>query len=416
VSQAIANSPAKGRLHSPRWPVVLLREALELKRRWLQPKADALYMEIGVRSFGKGIFHKTPVSGLDLGNKRVLRIEPGDLVFNNVFAWEGAVAVAGPGEARTIGSHRFITFRPRAELCDVRYLQLYFRGGDGLDVVGRASPGSAGRNRTLGIERLLRQSIPLPPLAEQRRIVAKIEHLAAKIDEAHGLRTSLDPELQALIKSARREAIGDSPTDGWERLGDVVPDIENGWSPACQKHPAADGNWGVIKVGAVSFGVFDPNENKELPSSLKPKPEYELRTGDFLMSRANTRELVGACTIVHETPSRLMLCDKVFRFKFAARGRIEPAFLDHVLKSPALRAQIEAGATGTSPTMKNIGKGKILDLKLPVPAQEQQRRIVAYLDGLQAKVERLKALQQQTAAELDALLPSILDKAFKGEL
>lgn len=261
---------------------------------------------------------------------------------------------------------------------------------------------------------------PLPPLpkylAEQRRIVAKIDQLAAKIDEARGLRERTLDEVRALIQSARRTAIGDSPGSDWLALTDVVENIENGWSPQCLKRPAANGEWGVVKVGAVSFGAFDPAENKALPASLAPRPQHEIRQGDLLMSRANTLDLVGACAYVHETPARLLLCDKIFRFVFRRGGRLAPKYLDQVLKSPALRAQIVAGATGTSPTMKNIAKAKIMRLRLPVPPVPEQRRIVAYLDELQAKVDRLKALQAQTAAELDALLPSILDKAFKGEL
>ncbi|MFO0348670.1 MAG: hypothetical protein ACK51S_01895 [Alphaproteobacteria bacterium] len=86
------------------------------------------------------------------------------------------------------------------------------------------------------------------------------------------------------------------------------------------------------------------------------------------------------------------------------------------MKSPALRTQIVAGASGTSPTMKNISKEKVRALLVPQMPVTEQRRIVAELDALQAKVDAVKALQTETAAELDAMLPAILDKAFKGEL
>ena len=258
--------------------------------------------------------------------------------------------------------------------------------------------------------------VPLPPLSEQRRIVAKVEELAAKIDEAHRNRQASLPEIGALLPASRNALIGRCPDDGWVPLQRSISDIENGWSPACESRHAEDNEWGVLKVGAVSFGQFAPNENKALPETLRPKPEYEIKHGDFLMSRANTTELVGACAVVGDTPPRLLLCDKIFRFIFRQNSPIQPAFLDHVLKSPALREQIERGATGTSPTMKNISKAKILSLRIPQIGLPEQRRIVAYLDDLQAKVDSLKALQTQSAAELDALLPSILDKAFKGEL
>lgn len=165
----------------------------------------------------------------------------------------------------------------------------------------------------------------------------------------------------------------------------------------------------MLKVGAVSFGVFDERENKALPVSFSVPPSLEVRTGDFIMSRANTVELVGACALVRKARPKLMLSDKTFRFIFSEQRKILPEYLEQVLKSPALREQIERGASGTSPTMKNISKEKILALRLPPHALPQQHQIVAELDAL-------RRLQAGTAAELDALLPAILDSAFKGEL
>jgi type I restriction enzyme S subunit len=86
------------------------------------------------------------------------------------------------------------------------------------------------------------------------------------------------------------------------------------------------------------------------------------------------------------------------------------------MKSSGLREQIERGASGTSPTMKNISKEKVLGLLLPPHPLPEQRRIVAELDALQAEVDTVQRLQAETAAELDALLPAVLDRAFKGEL
>jgi type I restriction enzyme S subunit len=142
----------------------------------------------------------------------------------------------------------------------------------------------------------------------------------------------------------------------------------------------------------------------------------EVHPGDFIMSRANTLELVGACTFVKKTRPKLMLSDKTFRFVFRDKHKIINKYLDMVLKSPALRKQIEHSASGTSPTMKNISKEKVLALLLPPFMLPEQRRIVGELDALQAEVDALKRLQAETAAELDALLPAVLDRAFKGEL
>jgi type I restriction enzyme, S subunit len=174
--------------------------------------------------------------------------------------------------------------------------------------------------------------------------------------------------------------------------------------------------WGVLKVGAVSFGYFNPRENKALPSAQSYDPHFEVHAGDFLMSRANTTQLVGACAIIDQTRPRLLLSDKIFRFCFYDKSAIILQWLDHVMKSPALRYQIERAASGTSPTMKNISKGKTLNLLVPPHSISKQRQIIEELNSLQAEVSSLKCLQTETAAELDALLPAILDRAFKGEL
>lgn len=254
------------------------------------------------------------------------------------------------------------------------------------------------------------------PIGEQRGIVARIEAVAAKIEEARALRHRAAEEAEALLASCRRATFGESIQEGWVPLSDYVAHIENGKSPATDGRRASPDEWGVLKVGAVSFGVFDDRENKALPLSFVVPPHLEVRPGDFIMSRANTTELVGACALVRETRPKLILSDKTFRFVFRKSPIILPEYLEQVLKSAPLREQIEHGASGTSPTMKNISKEKVLALRLPPLELPVQRRIVLELGALQAKVDTLKRLQAETAAELDALVPSILDRAFKGEL
>lgn len=119
--------------------------------------------------------------------------------------------------------------------------------------------------------------------------------------------------------------------------------------------PASLDELGVLEVGAVSFGLFDDKQNKALPRSYLACPEFEVKAGDFLMSRANTRVLVGACAFVYRTCPRLMLSDKIFRFVFRQLLGVVPDYpdyLEQILKSPALRHQIELCASGTSPTIK----------------------------------------------------------------
>lgn len=154
-------------------------EVAPLVRREVKIDAEGLYPELGIRSFGRGTFHKPNVLGVET-TKRLFAIHAGDLVFNNVFAWEGAVAVAQPDDHGRVGSHRFITC-----VCDPlralpEFLQFYFLTNDGLDKLGKASPGGAGRNRTLGITKLAVIKVPLVSLAQQVEF-KKLLDLQAKL-------------------------------------------------------------------------------------------------------------------------------------------------------------------------------------------------------------------------------------------
>lgn len=178
-----------------------IREILELQRRAVDVRTDATYQEIGVRSFGNGLFIKPSVTGVEIGSKRVFCIENGDLVVSNVFGWEGAVAVANPDHDGKIGSHRFMTWTPRSPDIDVRYLRYYLLSEQGLMDLRTASPGSAGRNKTLSIKNFEAIRVPLPGPALQDRIVAHLDKLSS-ISELVQSRQEI---ATAILPAARNE-------------------------------------------------------------------------------------------------------------------------------------------------------------------------------------------------------------------
>lgn len=126
------------------------RPVAPLVRRPVEIDLAVTYPELGVRSFGKGTFHKPGLPGIEVGTKRLFRIEKDDLVFNIVFAWGGAVAVAKEDDDGRVGSHRFLTCVPDSSRASSQFLRYFFLTEDGLQQLGQASPGGAGRNRTLG--------------------------------------------------------------------------------------------------------------------------------------------------------------------------------------------------------------------------------------------------------------------------
>jgi type I restriction enzyme S subunit len=394
------------------WPEVPIEETLQLQRRWIKLEPDALYTEVGVRSFGKGIFQKSPVTGLSLGNKRVLRICPGDLVFNNVFAWEGAVGVASEGEAGTIGSHRFVTYTINDNRADARFLQLFFRTKPGLDVLRHVSPGSAGRNRTLNLDQFAKQKVPLPPLPEQRRIVARVDELAAKIEAAKNLRQSADLESASLLSSARLSIF--SSNHGWRivTLGEVA-DIVSGVTLGRDLRGATI-EMPYLRVANVQDGHLDLSVIKTVRILESEKDKWLLARGDLLLTEGGDWDKLGRGTVwMDEIPGSIHQ-NHIFRLRVKP-CEFDPFFLSALIGSPYGKSYFQAASKQTT-NLASINQRQLKAFPVYQPPLAEQRRVVAYLDNLQANVDSLKALQAQTQAELDALQPSILDKAFKGEL
>ena len=150
---------------APRRP---LREVAPLLRRPIEIKEDGVYPELGIRSFGRGTFHKPALTSEAVGTKRLFRIEPGDLLFSNVFSWEGAIAVSQKADTGRCGSHRFITCVPRPDMAAPEFLCFWFLGEEGMAQIRAASPGAAGRNRTLGLTKLAEMRVPVPPIEAQK--------------------------------------------------------------------------------------------------------------------------------------------------------------------------------------------------------------------------------------------------------
>lgn len=140
-------------------------------KRGFTPENEAIYQEIGIRSHAKGIFHKEPITGKSLGNKSVFWIEPDCFVVNIVFAWEQAVAKTTEAEVGMIASHRFPMYKPKEGFLDLDYLLYFFKSAKGKNLLELASPGGAGRNKTLGQSEFLKLKIPVPPIEEQKKIV-----------------------------------------------------------------------------------------------------------------------------------------------------------------------------------------------------------------------------------------------------
>jgi type I restriction enzyme S subunit len=316
-----------------------------------------------------------------------------------------------------------------------RYLQVMLRGFERLILTSLTKVGTT--VESIKFDEFCLQPFPLPPLAEQHRIVDKVDELMALCDhldaqqstqtEAHerlvatlldtltqssdaaafagnwaciaehfdllfDTQGSIDKLKQSVLHLATRGGfVSEAERVGWQdgTLADVVARSEAGWSPQYENRPREGAEWGVLKVSAVSWNAFDPDQNKALPAHLRPRLEFEVRTGDFLISRANTAELVAKSVVVNKTPSHLMLSDKTIRLHFVKGAN--PRFFCFVNNAPSAREYYARIAGGTSSSMKNVSRQQILDLPTVIPPLAEQRRIVAKVDELMAICDTLAA-------------------------
>lgn len=238
------------------------------------------------------------------------------------------------------------------------------------------------------------------------------------------LLTKIDQEIASLVKQGLIKKPKPTPEisdndmffgipDSWQwvRLGSLALHSEAGWSPKCHDTPRENQGWAVLKVSAVTWGEFRPGENKELPSNLTPRPEYEVHPSDFLISRANTSELVARSVVVPKgAPTKLMMSDKIIRFVFS--GQVEPLYINLFNNSPFARSYYLSVAGGTSSSMKNVSRAQIQALAVPLPPRAEQTRIVQKVDELTALCDQLKERINQASETHCQLAEAVVENAL----
>lgn len=271
----------------------------------------------------------------------------------------------------------------------------------------------------LGVSRLSNLEVLLPPLPEQRKIAAILSSVDDAIDKTQAVIDQLAVVKKAMMQELltkglpgrhtkfKKTEIGMVPEE-WEvlQLGRLLEGIDAGWSPQCDGVPASLSEWGVLKVSAVSWGAFRPDENKRLPAGLEPRPGIEVREGDVLISRANTPDLVGRSVLVRSTRPQLMLSDKLLRLRVG--NRAAPAFVNLCLETPTSRAQIVDGATGSSKSMKNISQAALREVVVPVPPIDEQKHITALVEALDMRMGTERLALGSTGVLKSALMSVLL--------
>ena len=201
----------------------------------------------------------------------------------------------------------------------------------------------------------------------------------------------------------------------WEyaSLGQFIKCIEAGKSFKCEEREPTSDEVGVAKVSAVTWGEYNESESKTCKDPNKVNPKFYINEGDFLFSRANTIDLVGACVIVKQVKRNIMLSDKTLRIKF---NITDPTYILWYLRSITGRNEIMKHSTGNQDSMRNIGQERIRSILLPMCSEDEQLEIIRILNEKLLGIEDLERRINNELQRSQNLRQNILKKAFSGKL
>lgn len=278
----------------------------------------------------------------------------------------------------------------------------------------------------LGAERFAGVEFRLAPLAEQKRIIEASDSLFTRLDDAVANLERVQRNLKRYRASVLKAAVeGRLVSSGhassfapskWTPLSSVISGLEQGWSPKCDSEPSEDNEvWSIMKTTAVQPMRFDSTQNKRLPEGMEPRSRLEVKSGDMLITRAGPRSRAGVACLVRSTRPRLMICDKVYRFRARAEA-MSSAFLEIALNSPTVVAAIDAMKTGISESGTNLTQEGFGRLLVPVPPVHVQHEVEREVERALSITLNLKDVVGSAELRIARLRQSILKWAFEGKL
>ena len=376
------------------WDVYMLGDCLSRVERPVEVKPNELYTQIGIRSHGKGLFYKEPVTGVALGNKAVFWIEPDCFIVNIVFAWEQAIGKTTQSEVGMIGSHRFPMYRPVNDRVDIDYLISYFLTKRGTDILEAASPGGAGRNKTLGQERFLKSKIVLPPIGEQQKIAAilttqdrvielKEERLAEKQRQKKYL-------MQQLLTGKKRLP---GFSEEWKKvkIGSFIKEID--------ERSTVNNQYEILSVTKNGMVFQSSHFNKQIASENNVGYKV-VRRGNLAFSTMNlwmgSLDTLRICDTGIVSPAY-----KVFEFN---QSLIVVNFAENYMKS-ADKANSEQGA---SIVRRNLDLQALLNSEVALPDISEQTAIAEVLSAADHEIDLLRQDIEQEKQKKKALMQLLL--------
>lgn len=383
---------------SKSWPLVPLRDVLTQISRAERVEPTKEYHLLGVRLEGEGPFLREIKLGSQTSATQLFKVQKGDFIYSRLFAWRGAFGVIGTELDGCYVSNEFPTFLPVQEKIDVEFLRYWFRLPKAITAVEADCAGSTPLTRNRFKEQFfLSLKIPLPLLAEQRRIVVRIEELAAKIEEARKLRQLAVLEAEAFVTSLHAKLSGSRI----KKLSEIILLEED----AVPIKPTD--SYPQVGVRGFGGGLFAKSATSGMDTTYRAF--NRLYEGALVMSQVKAWE--GAVAVCGKELAGMFVSPEYRTFRFN-ENEAEAEYFAAIVKTEWFWSKLKDATRGVGARRERTRPEQFLNIEIPVPLITEQHNASKIFH----KIASLKRIQSDTVAELDAMLPSILDKAFRGEL
>lgn len=401
------------------WPTVDLgeialsvRNGIFVRRPSDEPGGSRILRISAVRDGHVNLGDTRCVTGLGADQVEQFSIDPGDLLvtrYNGSRHLVGTSGIVPRHDGHVIHPDKLIRVVVDRNRVDPRFVNYQFQSPQVRAHLEPRIRTTAGQSGIAGAD-IRSVPIVLPPLDEQVRIVEFLEDQLSRLDAA----------ASGLLKARRRiDLLERRALDSHFAKGKLVPltdlveGISAGKSFGTSNSPAVEDDWGIIKVSAMTWGRFNPNENKAV-SGDRVDPRFEIREGDLLVSRANTADYVGASVLVGPVRPKLLLSDKSLRL--TPKAGVNPEWLWRALQAPSARRQITASATGTKDSMRNISQVALLQVLVPKVGEAMQSKALNAFAAVAMATNRLCTEIDSCRVRLGNLRRSLLVNAFSGRL
>ena len=393
-------------------PLVPFREILRPNSRPYTLAADEDANLVGMRLYGAGPFHRELKPAMQIAKKTHFVVRSGDVIYNKLFAWKGTFGLVPDELDGMFVSDKFPTYELDRDRVDEQFLKWFFRHPRVWQQAQSKSTGSAALSKlTLNPPKFLELEIPLPNIHEQRRIVKRIVSLSDKIESAINLRESVTQQTSVLFQAACDVALerarASSPSAALATLVEPERGISYGIVQTGTEFPE-----GVptLRAGDLQWFRVDTADVKRVdPTLAQSFQRTRLRGGELLL---RIRGGVGEVAICPPEMTGGNVSREIAVIPLLPT--VDPRFAMFMLAARASQQKMQSSVRGTS--YVGINLKDVRELEIPVPDIREQGDIVSGLEGIQTKIQMMQRLQGDAAMSANAMMPAILDRAFKGEL